>query len=778
MADRIYRTISVHELVDFLLRKGDIDDRVFNLETMQMGTKIHASYQIKQGKTYLSETPLKATFVRPKGTITLEGRADGIIIGGAYPIIDEIKSTVMPLNEFYEEQKEWHLGQAKCYALMYGEANQNQELGIRLTYLSQNSDEKMIREFRYEIEELRDDINDLLDQYLDFLSALKIHDEERNNSIKSLEFPYSSYRRGQKTMAKMVYETIENGDVSFIEAPTGIGKTISALYPSIKALGEGKMEKIFYLTAKTTGRISAYEAMGKLYEKGLIARDSILKAKDKMCFRPGSACNPDECPFAKGYFDKIGSVRQIALKSGERFSSEYVQNLAAEYILCPFELSLDLSLYSDVIICDYNYLFDPIVYLDRYFSDLQEDGKYVALIDESHNLIDRGRSMYSSSISLRQAKLAKNSLQKGKTQGIKRAITKLIDYLEENGGGLEPLVLDSFPKEILKRLESIKRAEKKAEEEKGFVSSKSYQDFSRELHRLSVLSENYSSGTVCYFNKESEDIAFHMDCLDPSHYLNSTLSKLKAGILFSATLSPIDFYKESIKGDTQSPSILLKSPFDPRNLCLTIVPNLSVRYKDRESSYEQVASYLKKFVSKKTGNYFIYFPSYQYLDKIKNYLDLDIYNVYEQERSMSEEKRAEFLSNFIPNPKETNIGLLVLGGAFGEGVDLIGDRLSGVAIIGIGMPTVGFERNLLKEHFENKTKRGFAYAYLYPGMNRVMQALGRLIRSETDKGAALLIDDRYLNREYREVYARLYPNYSIAYSTFDLDMILDDFYKE
>ena len=778
MTDRIYRTISVHELVDFLLRKGDIDDRIFNNETMQLGSKIHSAYQVKQGNKYLSEIPLKATFIRPKGTITLEGRADGIIIGGAYPIIDEIKSTVMPLMNFYEQQKDWHLGQAKCYALMYGEANDCKELNICLTYISQIDDEKMVRDFHFTIEQLKDDINDLLDRYLDFLTQLKDHDEQRNESIRTLQFPYPGYRRGQKTMAKTVYDTIEEGEVSFVEAPTGIGKTMSALYPSIKALGEGKMEKIFYLTAKTTGRISAFDALARLYDNGLIARDSVLKAKEKMCFRPGTSCNPDECPFARGYYDKIAAVRNIALNSGSRFSPEYVQNLAAQYIICPFELSLDLSLYSDIIICDYNYLFDPIVYLDRYFSDAVENGKYSALIDESHNLIDRGRSMYSSSLSIRMVKDAKGSLRRVKAQGLKRSLTKLMDYLEENGGGDEITILDSLPDEITKRLESIKRAEKKAKDDKAFVSTKAYENLSRELYRLSVLCSEYSQAAKFYFTKENDDVIFHFDCLDPSPYLSSSISKLQSAVFFSATLSPVDFYKESIVGNIQSPSLLLQSPFDPKNLCLTIVPNVSVRYKDRTTSYEQVAAYIKKFVSKKLGNYFIYFPSYQYLEQIKKYLDLDIYNVYEQKRSMREEDRTEFLSNFVPNPKETNIGLLVIGGAFGEGVDLIGDRLSGVAIIGIGMPTVGFERNLLKEYFDKKTKRGFAYAYLYPGMNRVMQALGRLIRSESDKGAALLIDDRYLNREYRDIYARLYPNYSVAYSTFDLDLILDDFYKE
>lgn len=775
--EKIFKNVSVHELVDFLLRKGDIDTRVYNFETMQMGSKIHSSYQSKQGKKYLSEVPLKTAFSLDKGTIVLEGRADGIILGGEYPIVDEIKSTVSQLNEFYEKQKEWHLGQAGCYAYMYAKENNLEKMGIKLTYISQETNERMVKDFSFTFEELEENVTSLVNRYLDFLSYLKGKDNRRNESIKALSFPYATYRKGQKAMMKNVYEAIDKKETLFMEAPTGIGKTISALYPSLKAISQGKGDKIFYLTAKTTGRESAYDALTKLYEKGLIARDSILKAKDKMCPSLGKSCNPDECKYAKGYYDKIGLVRDIALRSEERFSSDYVEFLGEKYEICPFELSLDLSLYSDVIICDYNYLFDPIVYLDRYFGDQIKEREHIALIDESHNMIDRAKDMYSSTISTKMVKDAKASIKKIKSNGLKSALTKLFNYLD---GSVEEGIatLSSFPEELTKRIDSIKRAEKKAKDEKTFTSSKCYDDLSKELHRLSVLSEGYTSSAAFYFERINKDVYFHFANLDPSPYIASTLSKLKSSIFFSATLSPISFYKESIEGHTNSKSVLFDSPFDHNNMSLTIVPNVSVRYKDRESSYRIVAEYLERFVNKKVGNYFIYFPSYEYLNKIRETLSFENADVYVQERKMKDEEKKDFLSFFKPNPTKTAIGLLVLGGAFGEGVDLIGDRLSGVAIVGIGMPTIGFERNLIKEHFNEKGESGFSFAYLYPGMNRVMQALGRLIRSESDKGAALLIDDRYLNRDYREVYGRLYPTYSVAYSVSEMEEILDRFYKE
>ena len=778
MSERIYRTLSVHELVDFLLRRGDIDNRVYNYETMQMGSKIHSSYQKKQGNSYLSEVALKGTFDRPLGVITLEGRADGIILKGDYPVIDEIKSTVQDLETFYQEQKEWHLGQAKCYALMYAKANKVDEIGISLTYISQNEDKRMIKEFRYSLVELETDVNALLDAYLSFLSVHQNHIEKRNLSIESLSFPFPSFRPGQREMSKYIYGTIKNGGLFYLEAPTGIGKTMSALFPAIKGFEEANIDKIFYLTAKSTGRESAYNALTRLYEKGFVGRDSSLKAKDKMCFLPGSACNPDECPFAKGYYDKIALIREEALSSRERFSSDYVVSLAEKYAVCPFELQLDLSLYSDIIICDYNYLFDPIVHLERYFDTVDSSRNYVALIDESHNLVERGRSMYSSELSLKMVFDAKKSLSRIKATGLKRALTKLISFFEDEDNGEPTHLYDVFPEELLKRIDAVERAERKAQRDAPFRAPGAYRDYSREAHRLSFLAENYRNGAICYMKSDRYGLAFHLDCLDASPYFSETLSHLSAAVFFSGTLTPVTFYQEAIAGEKESPSLLLPSPFPPENICLTIVPNLSIRYKDRERTYEDVASYLKKFAEKKAGNYFLYFPSYEYLANIREYLSFENADVYVQQSKMSEEERTDFLSNFIAEPKKTTIALLVLGGAFGEGVDLLGDRLSGVAIVGIGMPTISFERNLLRTYFDEHDKPGFAYAYLNPGINKVMQALGRLIRSENDRGAALLIDDRYLNREYREIYARLYPNYSVATSPFDLDLILDEFYKE
>jgi DNA excision repair protein ERCC-2 len=410
MKEKRFLSCSVHDLVDFLLRQGDIDNRVYNAETMQMGTKIHASFQEKQGKEYLSEVPLKETFSRKLGTIALEGRADGIIVGGPFPIIDEIKSTVMPLEEFHAQQHAWHFGQAECYALMYCHQEKLDKCGIRLTYISQIDNSKKVVEGVYSLAQIEQDIGELMDRYLSFYTILFEHQDTRDASIAHLPFPYDRFRSGQREMAKYCYAIAKNGGTFYCEAPTGIGKTMSTLYPCLKAFPEGKNEKIFYLTAKSSGRESAYEALSRLYEKGLVARDSLLMAKEKICFTPGAACNPDECPFAKDYYTKLPKIVLEALSSGQRFDPVYIGNLAKKYASCPFELQLDLSLYSDVIICDYNYFFDPLVHLDRFFGPEADASHDLVLVDEAHNLIDRGRDMYSAALSAESCERAKKTL--------------------------------------------------------------------------------------------------------------------------------------------------------------------------------------------------------------------------------------------------------------------------------------------------------------------------------------------------------------------------------
>ena len=419
-------TLSVHQLVDFLLRSGDIDNRVFNLSSMQEGSRIHSSYQESQGSDYYSEYPLRRIIEIKGVVVTLEGRADGIIKkkNGDY-IIDEIKSTVIDLQEFRNSNLEWHLGQAKCYAYMFAKEQKLNSIDIRLVYIRQGKEKERFNDYySCSISELEDYVFSLIEDYLRFYNIIESQIEKRNESIKKMEFPFPKYRKGQKELAKYAYSIAKNGGRLFAEAPTGIGKTMSTLFPFIKYIGEDEKAKIFYLTAKSSGKESAYQAIEHLKENsGLILNDIVITAKEKICFCKEGACNPDECPFAKGYYSKIQSVLQYSIENFSTFDYDTITNIAKENMICPFEFELDLSLFCDVIICDYNYLFDPLSYMKRYFDE--DASHYLALIDEAHNLVDRSRDMYSSSISFKALKEAQLSLKPIKSARIKKYLTKI-----------------------------------------------------------------------------------------------------------------------------------------------------------------------------------------------------------------------------------------------------------------------------------------------------------------------------------------------------------------
>jgi DNA excision repair protein ERCC-2 len=773
-------SLSVHELVDFLLRRGDIDNRVYNQETMLVGTKIHASFQKKQGREYLSEIPLAEDFEREEAIVSLEGRADGIILGGPFPVIDEIKSTVEPLARFYAEQKEWHFGQAECYALMYAHTIKAEKVGVRLTYISQLDGSEMVKEKVFALRELEQDIEGLMDRYLALAKAEFTHLEARNKSARALPFPYQFFREGQREMAKYVYSVSTQGGTFFCEAPTGIGKTMSSLYPAVKAFAKTDNSKIFYLTAKSSGREAACDALNRLFEKGLVARDSVLTAKDKICFSLGKSCNPDECPFAKDYYGKIRKVTEEALKTDARLDYRRITELARHYAMCPFELQLDLSLWSDIIFCDYNYFFDPLVKLERYFDETVDSSHYIVLVDEAHNLVERGRDMYSSSFSAAECERAKAKIRSFKTPKLKKALSRLDKALRDLDLSHPEEAVDfaSIPPEVTKSLEALTTQSRTLEATEHPALPNEFKDVSREAYRFAFLSENYPEHAHIYGEREGSDYRLHLYCLDPSPMLAASLAKVKGRAIFSATLSPMDYYMDAICGNHDDPFLLLPSPFPKENFDLILAPLVSIRYKDRSKTYAEVATYLSAFVAGKKGNYFLYFPSYEYLEKIQPFLSFGDSAVFTQEKDMSDDEKSLFLSRFLSDPPLTTVGLLVIGGSFAEGVDLADGRLTGVAVVGIGLPQLSHERDLIRDYFDKINGKGYDYAYMNPGMNKVMQAVGRLIRSERDKGAALLVDDRYLQGDYRDLFARTWPGYTVATCPEDVTSSLENFYNE
>ena len=770
--------LSVHQLVDFLLRSGDIDNRVFNRSSMSEGSRLHSEYQGRQSSNYMSEYPLAVTLNVDEIEILLEGRADGIIkkSDGSY-VIDEIKTTVEELEKFHTDNLEWHLGQAKCYAYMFAKANDLEFIGIKLTYIRQGKEkEQFIDSYVFNYLELEQFVIDLINDYLEFYNIIFAKLEKRNQSIESLNFPFKKYRQGQRELAKYCYAVATKRKRLFVEAPTGIGKTISTIFPFIKSLKDDEKSKIFYLTAKTSGKEAAHQAIKILKENGLSLSDIIITAKDKICFCKGQACNPDECPFTKGYYDKIQTVLRYALLTYDDFDLSLITHIAYDNQICPFEFELDLSLFMDVIVCDYNYMFDPISYMKRYFDE--DSSHFLALIDEAHNLVDRSRDMYSASLSYETFKEARKSVRRSKLHKLKLALSKMNkmfkEYLDiEDGNHIVNRFNDNTYKTISSFITTMQDINKNENKEMSKDLLSFYLDVNRFSRMLEFVDKNY----LCFYVKDKDNVILNLNCLDASSYLSSILSRIKGSVLFSATLSPLDYYVNTLGGDDSDAQLVLPSPFPRENLKIIISPNVSIRYKNRDTSYQKVADYIASFIKNKIGNYFVFLPSYEYLHNLMPHINIENVDIFEQDREMSDEEREAFLLNFKPNPEKTTIGFVIVGGAFGEGIDLVSDRLIGAVIVGIGMPKINFVSDQIDAYYDTLGLSGYNYAYLNPGMNKIMQALGRVIRSEEDKGAVLLIDERYLNNEYRDLFKAEWRDYEVAFTPDEVSGICKKFFK-
>lgn len=773
--------LSVHQLVDFLLRTGDIDNRVFNRSSMNEGTFLHSLYQAKQSDNYLSEYPLSITMMVDDIEIYIHGRADGIIKKSKNKyIIDEIKTTVMDLEQFYSENKAWHLGQAEVYAYMFIKEKELDNIEIRLTYISQKKHhDKFVKTFSYSFIELENKIYNYLNDYLLFYNIVLSLRNMRNESLAKLDFPFVKYRNGQYELTKYTYAIASKGGRLFVEAPTGIGKTMSTLYPAVKSLINDDESKIFYLTAKSSGKLNAYNATKIINDKGAKLSSIVITAKEKICFCKDKACNPDECPYAKGYYSKITEVIKYAILSHRLFDSDIITRLAYDYQVCPFELELDLSLYLDVVICDYNYIFDPISYMHRYFDE--DATHHLALIDEAHNLVDRSREMYSQGISEEDFLLAKQSVKTSSYKPLKTILGKINkyfkglkeSYVEENT--LVPDLNEDTIKLFTRFTELMTDINKNNHQE----VSKELLSFYLDVNRFIKIYEIINDAFIYNIKRSGKYSKIELICLDASKYLKAIISRLKGAIYFSATLTPINYYINTLGGRSEEDPVLkLDSPFPKENFLLLVAPKISVKYKNREHSYHKVASYIDAFIKNKIGNYLVYLPSYEYLANLKPYLINEEIDYFYQEKDMDENSKEEFISHFNENPTKTTIGFAILGGSFAEGIDLVSDRLIGAIIVGIGMPRINFISDQIVDYYDHHELNGRNYAYIYPGMNKVMQAVGRVIRSEEDKGAVLLIDERYTTNQYQDLFKKEWSNYEIVLNEIEVSEAISRFYNK
>ena len=755
--------ISVRSLVEFLLRSGDLRSGSggwADREAMQKGSRLHRKLQKSMGSRYQAEVALRYEAEYEKFTLILEGRADGIFQEESKTVVDEIKGIYQPVEEL-EEPLPVHLAQAKCYAYIYGSREGLQQIGVQMTYCQMESEE--IRHFRqeYSLQELGQWFDQLLQEYRKWVDMGIAWEEKRNGSMKGLEFPFP-YRPGQQGLVGDIYRTILRQKQVFVQAPTGVGKTMSAVFPAVRALGEGLGDKIFYLTAKTITRQVAEDAFSILKGKGLSCKVLTITAREKICICPEPDCSPNLCPRARGHYDRINDALYEMLTRQDTYGREAVEAQSQKWQVCPYELQLDLSLFMDAVICDYNYVFDPQVQLKRFFGEGGRKGQYLFLIDEAHNLADRGREMFSASLYKEDFLEMKKKLRPY-SRKLERALEacnhQLLIYKRECETCRELTSLGGFSLQLLNLVGCLE--EFLPELEEGQLRKETL-EFYFQVRSFADISELVDENYIIYTRHTQEGrFQLKLFCVNPAVNLQKCLDQGRSAVFLSATLLPVRYYQSLLSSRKENYAVYVASPFAREKRLLAVATDVSSRYKRRSpEEYRKMAAYISRVTEQKQGNYLVFFPSYRVME--------EVYERFRQmqeasERncrcvcqmpSMKEKEREEFLDFFEEQEEETRIGFCVLGGIFAEGIDLRGKRLIGALIIGTGLPQVGEEKELLRNFYDRRGEKGFDYAYRFPGMNKVLQAAGRVIRTAEDTGLILLLDDRFRLGEYRQLFPR------------------------
>lgn len=767
MTEKTVIKLSVRNLVEFILRSGDLDNRrssSADREAMQKGSRLHRKIQKQMKASYRPEVPLTFEKEYEGFVIKLEGRADGIQEEKEEVLIDEIKGVYLDLSQL-EKPVEVHRAQAMCYGYMYGTQRKLDRITIQMTYCHLESENIKRFQETLSLKTLKSWFEDLLEQYYKWADFQCRQRLVRKTSMEHLEFPFP-YREGQRELVAGVYRTIHHKRQLFIQAPTGVGKTMSTIFPAVRAVGEGYGDKIFYLTAKTITRTVAEEAFEILKEKGLSYKTITITAKEKLCPCEEMNCNPEYCPYARGHFDRVNDAVFELLGKEEAYSRDVLAMQAEKWQVCPYEMCLDTATWVDAVICDYNYVFDPNVHLRRFFGEGMK-GDYLFLIDEAHNLVERGRKMYSARL-CKEDFLELRRMVKDQSKKLDRLLGKcnkeLLEYKKECESYEVLPNLGSFSISLMNlqgEMENFLEDDHKEEIRKAVLEfSFQVRHF---LNMYDLLDENY----VIYCERQQDRFSVNLFCVNPASNLQNCLNKGNSTVFFSATLLPIAYYRSLFSTREDDYAMYARSPFAREKLCLMLGRDVSSKYTRRGyGEYRKIADYIRRIVRTKEGNYMIFFPSYRMME--------DVYEIYEEEFSsdscrcilqdtgMGEKEREAFLEEFASGKEGTLVGFCVMGGVFAEGIDLYGDRLIGAVIVGTGLPQVSNEREILKQFYDKRGMNGFDYAYRYPGMNKVLQSAGRVIRTDEDAGIVVLLDERFQQGEYRQLFPIEWEGYRIC----------------
>ena len=761
--DTIFVPVSVRELVGFVLRSGDLGSVFVPSSRAVEGTFGHQLLQRQRPPEYRSEVPVSFAYEAEPLGLEVSGRVDGLLYDGEHLLIEEIKTTNVPVDARRDDDPV-HWAQAKVYGYILATDYDLDEVDVQLTYLHLPTGRAAEDCRTFSTAELEEFFDGLVTKYLEWVGKYYTWCQQRTLSIDGLAFPFPECRPGQRDLCDAVRQNIETGGRLYASAPTGIGKTISVLYAAVQALGEARAEKLFYLTAKTSGRTVVEKTCDDLRTAGLKIKSITLTARERICFNGGDGrpCEPETCEYAQGYYDRINDAILDLFQSRDDFTRLQIEAAARRHTVCPFELSLDLSLWSDIIICDYNYALDPKAYLRRYF--LEQKGNYAFLVDEAHNLVDRARDMFSAGLHKRDVLRLRQAVADDHPS-LARALSVANDYLlaqlrrcESEGDGQSWLDRDA-PGDLLPLLQVVlDEAEVVLARNRPASYRADLLQFFFDVIGFMRIADLFDERYVTYAQKTGRDLYLRLYCLDPSHQIRQALRRGSSATFFSATLTPIRYFRDLLGGERGDCTLELDSPFPVDNLAVLVADDVDTTYRRRALTYDQVAASIAAAISVRPGRYMAYFPSFRYMDEVlvRFRTAHPAIRVLSQTSRMSEAEKVAFLAVFDgdapPDSGETVLGFGVMGGIFGEGIDLVGERLVGAVIVGVGLPQLGLERDLIRHYCDERDIPGFEYAYTYPGMNRVLQAAGRVIRSETDRGLVLLVDRRFGEERYGELF--------------------------
>ena len=775
--------ISVRNLVEFIFREGDIDNRrgkLPNADAMMEGSRLHRKIQQSMGPGYQAEVPLKYIVENDLYELTIDGRADGIFTNDdGLVVIDEIKGIYKNLDHL-EQPIYVHQAQAMCYAYIFALQNDLEQIAVQMTYV--NLDIETMKYFQQEFTfaELTEWFTHLVESYQKWADFQCQWKKKRQASIQGLEFPFE-YRKGQKQLVSDVYRTIHRRKNLFIQAPTGVGKTISTIFPAVKAVGENLGDRIFYLTAKTITATVAKETFALLRDKGYVAKTIQLTAKEKLCPCEEMECNPVNCPYAKGHFDRVNDAVYELLQDSDMFTREEILAQAEKHQVCPFEMSLDVATWVDNIICDYNYVFDPNVYLKRFFQEGIK-GDYIFLIDEAHNLVERSREMYSASL-CKEDFLAVKRIMKPYSKKIERLLERCNKVLLEYKRECETYVLHEHIGNFSFSLMNLaSELDEFLQSPMEFSGKKEVLDLYFDIRNFLRVEEDLDEKYQIYSEiQEDGSFVLKLFCVDPSTKLQQCIDKGNATIFFSATLLPIQYYKSLLSTDPDNYAIYAETTFTEDQRLLLFGNDVSTKYTRRNASeFKRMADYIRKVVHCKKGNYMAFFPSYKLMQQVyEAFMELDggLAKSICQESGMKEEAREAFLQSFEEEYDTSFVAFCVMGGIFSEGIDLTNDKLIGAIVVGTGLPQISNEREILKNYYDHVSGDGFDYAFRFPGINKVLQAAGRVIRTTEDRGIILLLDERFLQSDYQGLYPREWAKREICNVSNVEEKVLD-FWKK